>query len=404
MAARAGDRRAASVAAAGGRGADAGAAARRRGAEPPAPRDRATPSRIRHRRQIRSRCRRRARAPAARSPTATARAPSADPAGGRVNQPGRRDEAAAGAGVDAASRARGGDANRGAAARRRRRRLNTSAGGRRSPDFGGFGDPSRRSGSASRGAASPPVRQRALRAELAAVDRRRRRARFDSARRDIATSGKAFLSASANSSAVSNRSAGFSASARANAARSADRSAPAIPVKASAACAPMAADPAAPQHFVHQRRQAEDVGAAIPGAARDPLRRGVGTAHRRGDADPLERARDAEAGQPRVVGRRQQHVARMQRAVVDVDDRREVERAGQLRRDAQRVGRRAPDRGRGRRCRASRRRRSPGRDRRRRRRCRWRAARRCPDASDRRRSGARTRRRADARARAAGRA
>ena len=91
-----------------------------------------------------------------------------------------------------------------------------------------------------------------------------------------------------------------------------------------------------------ERREAEHVGAAIPRAAGDPLGRGVRTAHRRGDADPLERAGDAEAGQPRVVGR-QQHVARMQRAVGDVDGRGEVERAGQLRRDAQRVaGRRRP--------------------------------------------------------------
>ena len=52
----------------------------------------------------------------------------------------------------------------------------------------------------------------------------------------------------------------------------------------------------------------------IPGAPAHPFRRGVRAPHRRGDADPLERARDAEAGQPRLVGR-QQDVARMQRAV-----------------------------------------------------------------------------------------
>ena len=88
-----------------------------------------------------------------------------------------------------------------------------------------------------------------------------------------------------------------------------------------------------------ERGQAEHVGAPIPGAAGHPLGRRVRPPHRRGDADPLERAGDAEAGQPHVVGR-QQHVARMQRAVHDVDRRGEVERAGQLRRDPQRVGRR----------------------------------------------------------------
>ena len=83
-------------------------------------------------------------------------------------------------------------------------------------------------------------------------------------------------------------------------------------------CSPEAADAPAPQQLVHQRREAEDVGAAIPRGAGDALGRGVGPANRRDDADPLERARDAEAGEPRVVGR-QQHVARMQRAVDDVD-------------------------------------------------------------------------------------
>ena len=59
----------------------------------------------------------------------------------------------------------------------------------------------------------------------------------------------------------------------------------------------------------------------------------------------------------------------MQRAVIDVDRRGEVERAGQLRGDAQRLGRRRRPVSRTR-CRAIRRRRSPGRDRRSRPRCR----------------------------------
>ncbi len=95
--------------------------------------------------------------------------------------------------------------------------------------------------------------------------------------------------------------------------------------------------PAAPQQLVHQRREAEDVGAAIPRGAGDPLGSRVRPAHRRLHADPLERVSDADAGQSCFL-RRQQDVARVQRAVRDAHGGGKVERARQLGRDAHRVG------------------------------------------------------------------
>ena len=100
-----------------------------------------------------------------------------------------------------------------------------------------------------------------------------------------------------------------------------------------------AADTAARDQFVDQRRKAEDVGASIPVGARDAFRRTVGTTHRRHDADVFERLRDSETGDACVVGR-QQHIAWMKRAVIHAGRRREVERARQLRGDAQRIRRR----------------------------------------------------------------
>ena len=97
-----------------------------------------------------------------------------------------------------------------------------------------------------------------------------------------------------------------------------------------------AADSPAPHQLVHQRRKAEDIGAPIPIAAGDPLRRAVRPAHGRDDAYLLECARDAEAGQPCIVGR-EQDIARVQRAVRDLRGRRDVERARQLRRHPQRA-------------------------------------------------------------------
>src|SRR6185369_6940759 len=68
---------------------------------------------------------------------------------------------------------------------------------------------------------------------------------------------------------------------------------------------------AGPEQFVKQRRQAEHVGAPIPERVRHPLRGRIRTPDRSRYADLLERARDADTGQPRVVAR-QQHVAGMQ--------------------------------------------------------------------------------------------
>ncbi len=91
-----------------------------------------------------------------------------------------------------------------------------------------------------------------------------------------------------------------------------------------------------PQQLVDQRREAEHISAAIPLPTADPLGRGIWPTHRGGHANTLERTGNADASDPRFVGR-QQNVARMQRTVCHVDDGREVERAGQLRGHAKRV-------------------------------------------------------------------
>ena len=88
-------------------------------------------------------------------------------------------------------------------------------------------------------------------------------------------------------------------------------------------------DAAAPQHLVHDGRQAEDVAATIPGSSRDSFGRRIRAPNGWRHTGAFERARHAEAGHARLVAR-QEEIARMQRAVQDVDDRREVERAGKL--------------------------------------------------------------------------
>ena len=94
----------------------------------------------------------------------------------------------------------------------------------------------------------------------------------------------------------------------------------------------------APQHLVHQRREAEDIRAAIPGGSGGPFGRGVRSADGRCHADALESARHAEAGYPNLV-LRDEHVTWMERAMVDAHGRGKVERSGKLDADAQRVGR-----------------------------------------------------------------
>ena len=223
--------------------------------------------------------------------------------------------------------------------------------------------------------------------------------------RHRAIPGNASCSASANSSAVSNRSSGSSASARANTCRSASRSPPASSVSRDARPAAPVADSRRP-HSISCISAARLKTSARRSQAAPATRSGarVGPSHRRRHADALERARRRRGRSSAMSSVRDQHVARMQRAVVDVDDGREVERAGQLRGDTQRVGRPAPGPRRGRRRRASRPPRTPARDTPSADRCRSRSARRCRDAPARPRSAARTRRRADARARAEDRA
>ena len=87
--------------------------------------------------------------------------------------------------------------------------------------------------------------------------------------------------------------------------------------------------PAAGQQLEGDRGQREDVGGGAPRLARDALGRAVRAAHRRAQADPLQRFDDAEPGGARLFGR-DEDVARMQRAVADAGGAREVDRAGEL--------------------------------------------------------------------------
>ena len=92
-----------------------------------------------------------------------------------------------------------------------------------------------------------------------------------------------------------------------------------------------------PQDLVNHRGQSEHVGSPVPSGPGGPFRRRVGPPHLRRHTDTLDSPRDPEAGQPRSFSR-QQDVARVQHAVFDVERRGGVERASQLRGDAQRIG------------------------------------------------------------------
>jgi hypothetical protein len=87
---------------------------------------------------------------------------------------------------------------------------------------------------------------------------------------------------------------------------------------------------------VHEGRQAEDIRLSVPWSTCPALGRGIRTTNGCGDADALQRSGHANAGQPRLVIR-QEHIARMQRTMVDVRHRRQVERSRQLHRYAKRI-------------------------------------------------------------------
>ena len=90
------------------------------------------------------------------------------------------------------------------------------------------------------------------------------------------------------------------------------------------------------QQLERDRGEREDIRRRAPRAALDPLGRGVGTPDRRADADLFERLDDAEAGGARLVGRHED-VARVQAAVADAGGAREVDRAGELGDERQRL-------------------------------------------------------------------
>ena len=104
---------------------------------------------------------------------------------------------------------------------------------------------------------------------------------------------------------------------------------------------------AAGQQLVGDRAEREHIRGRAPRLPGDPLRRAVRPAHRRAETDALERFDDAEAAGARFVGR-DEHVAQVQRAVADAGGAREVDRAGELGQERQRLverGRRVvPDR------------------------------------------------------------
>ena len=95
-------------------------------------------------------------------------------------------------------------------------------------------------------------------------------------------------------------------------------------------------DSPAPQHLVDDRGQAEDVGPMIPGRSLHALGRRVWPANRHGRADPFERSRNPEADDASAF-RREQDVARMERAVFDQSLRGGIERLSQLARHGQRL-------------------------------------------------------------------
>lgn len=94
--------------------------------------------------------------------------------------------------------------------------------------------------------------------------------------------------------------------------------------------------PSAPQHLVNHGSQAEDIRAPIPGVSRDAFRRCVRPPDRRGGTDVLERPRNPNADDAGRL-RREQDIPRIERAVLEVPLRGEVQAFSQLTRHAQRV-------------------------------------------------------------------
>jgi len=88
---------------------------------------------------------------------------------------------------------------------------------------------------------------------------------------------------------------------------------------------------------VNDRREAEDIGPPIPRGPRSAFRSAVRPSGRRDSPHPLQRSREAEARESRVVGGNQ-HIARMKRPVSDVHRGREVERSCDLCRHANGLG------------------------------------------------------------------
>ena len=94
--------------------------------------------------------------------------------------------------------------------------------------------------------------------------------------------------------------------------------------------------PPSGQQLERDCRERKNVGGRAPGAPRDPFGGGVGPPDRRPDPHLFERFDNAEAGGPGFVGR-DEDVARMQAPVADARGAREVDRAGQLRDERQRL-------------------------------------------------------------------
>ena len=90
------------------------------------------------------------------------------------------------------------------------------------------------------------------------------------------------------------------------------------------------------QQLERDRGEREDVSRRSPFPRLDPLGCAVRPAHRRADAGALERFDDAESGRARFVGR-YKDVTRMQAAVTNASRAGEIDRAGQLGDERQRL-------------------------------------------------------------------
>lgn len=103
---------------------------------------------------------------------------------------------------------------------------------------------------------------------------------------------------------------------------------------------PQTGHPFRPQPFMNEDGEAEHVGPPIPDRrSRRPLGSGIRSSHRNSRPCPLKRMRDPKAGQLDRVGRNE-HIARVQRAVDDLRVRRRIEGAGEVSRNPHRLGRR----------------------------------------------------------------